>query len=40
MLSEIPIRSHQPSRHVRDDVHALLWGDRVKTHLGVFVVLV
>ena len=40
MRLEIPIRPHQPSRHVHDDVLALLWGDRLGTHLWVCVVLV
>ena len=39
-LSEIPIRSHKPSRYVNNVVLALLWSDRTGAHLGVFVVLV
>jgi hypothetical protein len=40
MLLEIPLRCHEPSRHVHDNFFALLWADRLGTHLRVFVVLV
>ncbi len=40
MRPEIAIRPQQPSRHVHDDLLALLRADRLGAHLGVFVVLV
>ena len=39
VLPEIPIRTHEPSRHVNDDRFPLLWGDWLGAHLRVFVVL-
>jgi len=38
-LAEIAISSHEPSRHVHDDLFALFWADRFRAHLRVFVVL-